>query len=101
MHINHEKEVNMNKEKRSNSFINRGRTFSDISFEAKTSTGIKGIQYLRNGNKYRVIWKGYFIACVKDFQKARDVLIRYLEETNQRDKYTEKTNQVKAHLATK
>ncbi len=95
------KELKMNQERYSNSFINKGRSLSDISFESKTSTGIKGIQYLKNSNKYRVIWQGYYIAYLKDFDKAREILIRYLDETSQRDKYAENSNQVRTHLTIK
>lgn len=89
----------VNEEILSNSFINKGISLSDISFNATTSTGIKGIQYLRSSNKYRVVWKGYYIAYLKDFDKAREVLINYLDATCQRDKYAENLSQVKNHLA--
>jgi len=92
------KESKVNKEKFSNSFINKGVSISDISFNANTSTGIKGIQYLRSSKKYRVVWKGYYIAYLKDFDKAREVLINYLDATCQRDKYAENLSQIKNHL---
>ena len=82
----------------SNSFLNRGKTISDISFESKTSTGVKGVQYLAKERRYRVVWKGYYVARLDDFKKARAVLASYLRHTNQYDQYLELQSQVQVHL---
>ena len=80
------------------SFMNSGKTISDLSFQSTTSTGVKGIHYLVKKKRYRVIWRRVYIAYIPDLKEATTVLKDYLTLVNQTDKYREDKAQVKQHL---
>ena len=80
------------------SFMNSGKTISDLSFQSTTSTGVKGVQYLAKEKRYRVVWKKVYVAYVLDLEKAASVLKDYLITIDETDRYKEDKEQVVRHL---
>ena len=80
------------------SFNNAGKTISDLSFQATTSTGVKGIQYLVKEKRYRVIWKRVYVAYMLSLDAATNILKDYLISIGETDKYREDKKQVVSHL---
>jgi len=80
------------------SFMNAGKTISDLSFQSTTSTGVKGVQYLAKEKRYRVVWKKVYVAYVLDLSNATSVLKDYLVSIDETDKYREYKAQIRQHL---
>lgn len=60
--------------------LNKGKARSDIFFEAgKSTTGEKGIHFIRSRQNYQVIWKGKYLGTLKTKESAIEVRDQYRE----------------------
>lgn len=74
----------MSEEWRCMSFLNKGLTRSEIAFKnTKSKTGLKGIHYLRDSGRYKVLWEGQYLGRVDTLEEAKQLQLSYRKFINQ------------------